>query len=86
MDECQNLDLITLRTVLTRMGKFAKIVMLGSFNQIDNIKQRHQIKCDFQKVIETLTEKFDFVAHIELYQSMRSEYCALIDEAFEGIK
>lgn len=85
VDEAQNLDLTTLRTILTRMGKYAKIIMLGSFNQIDDVKQRKQEKCDFQKTIEKLTE-FNFVAHVELYQSMRSEYCALIDEAFEGIK
>lgn len=85
LDECQNLDLTTIRTILTRLGKFAKIIMLGSFNQIDDIKQRKQEKCDFQKVIEKLSE-FDFVGYIELYQSMRSEYCTLIDEAFEGIK
>ena len=85
VDEAQNLDLTTLRTILTRMGKYAKIIMLGSFNQIDDVKQRKQEKCDFQKTIEKLTE-FNFVAHIELYQSMRSEYCALIDEAFENIK
>ena len=85
VDEAQNLDLTTLRTILTRMGKYAKIIMLGSFNQIDDVKQRKQEKCDFQKTIEKLTE-FNFVAHIELYQSMRSEYCALIDEAFEDIK
>ena len=85
VDEAQNLDLTTLRTILTRMGKYAKIIMLGSFNQIDDVKQRKQEKCDFQKTIEKLTE-FNFVAHIELYQSMRSEYCTLIDEAFEDIK
>lgn len=85
VDECQNLDLVTLRTILTRMGKFCKIIMLGSFNQIDDPKQRRQEKCDFQKTIEKLTE-FDFVAHVELYKSMRSEYCAIIDEAFEEIK
>lgn len=85
VDEAQNLDLTTLRTILTRMGKYAKIIMLGSFNQIDDVKQRKQEKCDFQKTIEKLTE-FNFVAHVELYQSMRSEYCALIDGAFEGIK
>lgn len=85
VDEAQNLDLTTLRTILTRMGKYAKIIMLGSFNQIDDVKQRKQEKCDFQKTIEKLTE-FNFVAHVELYQSMRSEYCTLIDEAFEGIK
>lgn len=84
-DECQNLDLTTLRTILTRMGKYSKIILLGSVNQIDDKTQRKQQKCDFQKVIDKLTE-FDFVAHIELIKSMRSPYCAIIDEAFEEIQ
>lgn len=36
IDEAQNLDLTALKTVLTRVGKFCKIILLGSMNQIDD--------------------------------------------------
>lgn len=36
VDEAQNLDLTALKTVLTRVGKFCKIILLGSMNQIDD--------------------------------------------------
>ena len=36
IDEAQNLDLTALKTVLTRVGKYCKIILLGSLNQIDN--------------------------------------------------
>ena len=85
VDECQNMDVTTLKTILTRMGKFTKIVLLGSFDQIDNPQQRKKDRCDFERVIEVLNE-FDFVAHVELKKSMRSEYCAIIDKALSGIK
>lgn len=36
IDEAQNLDLTALKTVLTRVGRYCKIVLLGSMNQIDD--------------------------------------------------
>lgn len=36
VDEAQNLDLTALKTVLTRVGKYGKIVLLGSLNQVDD--------------------------------------------------
>lgn len=36
IDEAQNLDLTALKTVLTRVGRYCKIILLGSMNQIDD--------------------------------------------------
>lgn len=32
VDEAQNLDFTMLRTIMTRMGKWSKIIFLGSYN------------------------------------------------------
>ena len=85
IDECQNLNINTLQTILTRMGNFTKIVLWGSFDQIDNPAQARKKQCDFEKVIDKLKD-FNFVEHVELTQSMRSPYCAAIDEALSELK
>ena len=78
IDEAQNLDLNALKTVLTRAGKYCKIILLGSMNQIDDPYQRRQEKCDYLKVIEKL-ENESFVGTVELKKSMRSPICAILD-------
>ena len=86
IDEAQNLDLTCLKTILTRMGKYTKIILLGSMNQIDDPKQRKKSTCDFEKVINAMKENFVEVAHIELIQSMRSPICVMIDEVLSKIE
>lgn len=83
IDEAQNLDLVVLKTILTRMGKFTKLILLGSMNQIDN---KHQNKecCDFQRVINKLSQ-LEIAAQIHLKQSMRSPWCAQIDDLLNEI-
>lgn len=85
IDEAQNLDLTTLKAVLTRVGQYCKIVLLGSLNQIDNKVQAKKEKCDFQRVQECLQE-FDFVGQVELIKSKRSKICALVDEKLKELK
>lgn len=85
IDEAQNLDLVTLKAILTRVGQYCKVVLLGSLNQIDDRAQARKEKCDFQRVQECL-EEFEFVDTINLVQSKRSEICALIDEKLRELK
>lgn len=85
IDEAQNLDLVTLKAILTRAGEYCKIILCGSLNQIDDPKQARKEKCDFVKVMEALDE-FDFVERVELIQSKRSKICALIDDKLKDIK
>lgn len=76
-DEAQNSDVNTLRTVLTRMGDFSKVIFLGSYNQVDN-KAMNRRKTDLEKVIEKL-EPLEIFANVELKKSMRSKWCAEVD-------
>lgn len=85
VDEAQNLDLVTLKAILTRVGQYCKVILLGSLNQIDNKHQAKKDKCDFQRVRECL-EEFPFVGSVTLIQSKRSEICSLIDEKLKDLK
>lgn len=72
IDEAQNLDLTALKAILTRVGDYSKVVLLGSMNQIDDPKQRKQTKCDFEKVIDAIQD-LPYVGCINLTKSMRSD-------------
>lgn len=85
VDEAQNLDLVTLKTILTRVGNYSKVILLGSMNQIDDIHQQKKDKCDFQKVIDKLQE-LPYVGYVELTKSMRSPICVELDNLLSEIK
>lgn len=85
VDEAQNLDLVTLKAILTRISEHSKVILLGSMNQIDNKQQARKDKCDFIRVMEELQD-LDFVNSVELTISKRSPYCALIDEKLKNLK
>ena len=80
VDECQNLNLAALKTVMTRMSDYCKVVLLGSMNQIDEPEQRKKRKCDFQRVVEKFKDvQSPWVGIVNLTKSMRSAWCAEID-------
>lgn len=86
VDECQNLNLASIKTVLTRMSDFCKVVLLGSMNQIDDTEQRKKDKCDFQRVIDKFEDvQTPWAAHVELVKSMRSKWCAELDNILEEL-
>lgn len=88
IDEAQNLSLETIQTLLTRMGQFCKVVLMGSMNQID-IKGKTRENNDFKKSYEILNEsnkELKIMEGITLIKSERSEYCKIIDEAFQNYK
>ena len=78
IDEAQNLDLTTLKAILTRVGDYSKVVLLGSMNQIDDPHQRKQEQCDFEKVIDKIKD-LPYVGYVNLTQSMRSDWCVELD-------
>lgn len=87
IDECQNLDINTLQTIITRMGNYTKLILLGSYEQIDDPKQARYPKCDFEELTNRLTTLFpDFVAHIELKKSMRNPMTTALDKACFDLK
>lgn len=84
-DEAQNNNITELRTMMTRISEYAKIIILGSNRQIDNPKQRKQEKCDFQRAYELL-DGLPYVGVVQLTKSMRSPWCVEIDELFDQIE
>lgn len=87
IDECQNLDLTTLQTIITRKGRWSKLILLGSYNQIDDARQCRYPKCDFEELTLRLTTLFpDYVAHIELLKSMRDPMTGELDQACFKLK
>ena len=85
IDEAQNLDLVALKACLTRFGKFCKVILLASLNQIDNRFQNKQEQCDFEKVLNKLKGK-PYVGYVELKDSMRNPICTEIDDLLGEIK
>lgn len=86
IDEAQNLSLDTIQTLLTRMGRYCKVVLMGSMNQID-IRGKTKDDNDFKTSYEILNALPDkIVQSVELVKSERSEYCQIIDEAFQKYK
>ena len=87
VDECQNLNLASLKTVLTRISDYCKVILLGSMNQIDDSEQRKKPKCDFQRVIDKFADvQTPWVGRVELVKSMRSKWCAEIDNLLEELE
>ena len=78
VDEAQNLSINTIQTLLTRIGKFCKIILLGSVNQID-LKNFTQKNNDFIKAFELLKDLNGIVGSVELKKSERSEYSEIFD-------
>ena len=88
IDEAQNLSLDSIQTLLTRVGKFSKVVLLGSFNQID-IKNKTKNNNDFLISYNILSEIVDEnfkLGEVTLVKSERSEFCAIIDDAITKYK
>lgn len=86
VDEAQNLNLASLKTVMTRMSDYCKVILLGSMNQIDDYEQRRKDKCDFQKVIDKFRDsQCPYAGIVELKTSMRSKWCAYVDALLSEI-
>lgn len=85
VDEAQNLDLTALKTLLTRVNGYSKIILLGSMNQIDDKQQRKKSECDFKKVIDKLVD-LPYVGYVHLIKSMRSPWCAEVDKLLSEIE
>lgn len=70
---------------MTRLGKYCKIVFMGSMNQID-IKNKDTENNDFKLSFEILKNLDDIVSSVTLIKSERSEYCERLDAAFVNYK
>lgn len=84
IDEAQNFDIMTLNTLITRIDEYSKIILLGSMNQVDDKAIRSNTITDFELVIEALKDK-PYVGHVHLVKSMRSSWCADVDQTLTGL-
>jgi PhoH-like ATPase len=78
VDECQNLSLEHLKTVITRAGEGSKIVLTGDVEQIDNTSidaMSNGLSC----VIEAFKEE-DISGHITLLKGQRSKLATLASQ------
>lgn len=78
-DEVESYDLNALKTVISRVGDYSKVILLGSYNQIDDWRQRTKEQCDFKRVADKLKQS-EYVGFVELTKSMRSKWTVEIDE------
>lgn len=85
VDEAQNLSLDTIHTLMTRIGKWCKIIFMGSMNQID-IRGRSAEDNDFMISYDIVKDLEGIVSYVRLIKSERSEYCKVLDEAFSNYK
>lgn len=79
LDEAESCDLTALKTALSRVNEYSKIIILGSYNQVDDWRQRKEAQSDFERVIEKL-KGHPKVACIELERSMRASWTVEIDK------
>lgn len=88
VDESQNLTLEEIQTICTRLGKYCKLVFLGSLKQID-LRGMTSENNDFLKsynILANNSNTADLIGYVELVKSERSEYCKKLDEAFNEYK
>lgn len=88
IDECQNLSYMQIKTILTRIGKYATFILLGDSTQIDNVKQQKLRKtrgyCDFEMVMNFLNEKGVNVVHMK--EVKRSGMAGQLNDWFEELE
>jgi len=78
VDEAQNLEPLTLKTILTRLGEGSKVVLVGDVTQIDN-----PYTSSHSNAISVLTDRFEgqeLFGHLELFQGERSAVADLAAE------
>lgn len=76
IDECQNLTKHEMKTILTRIGKGCKVILIGdsSENQIDN-KMLNSKNNGLTHVIENWQGKYEWFGYVELTECLRGPVC-----------
>lgn len=77
IDESQNLSKHEMKTILTRVGKKSKVILIGdaSENQIDN-RSLNSKNNGLVHVIENWHGKYDWFGYVELTECLRGPVCA----------
>ena len=84
VDEAQNMDINELQTLVTRIGPFTKMIILGSPNQID-VPNQTPDRNDFMTSYEIL-KPTGLVSLVKLTKPMRSSFVIDFDERFLAYK
>lgn len=84
VDEAQNLSLNEIQTIVTRIGPFTKLIMIGSSNQID-VPEFDQENNPFLLSYKIL-ESSGLVGFVELKKPMRSSFVTEFDSRFVEYK
>jgi PhoH-like ATPase len=81
-DEVQNMDVTTVKSLITRAGRNSKVIVLGSLKQIDAKHLRDEQKNGLARLVSALEQsgRTDMYEHIHLVKNERSELAQLIDE------
>jgi PhoH-like ATPase len=78
IDECQNLSMHEIKTIITRIGEGTKIVLIGDVEQIDNIYV-NSITNGLTHVVEKF-KNFELAAHVTLDKGERSRVASYAAE------
>lgn len=85
IDEVQNLDLIELQTLLTRVKDGTKVVMTGSLNQNDNQKNKINGKTPFEWYMDHFRSDFPRVQICPLIKGYRGWFADKADDINQTI-
>ena len=84
VDEAQNMTIDELQTLVTRIGRWTKMVIIGSPNQVDiQIEEGEE---DAFALAYKILEPTGLVGYVELTEPMRSGFVKQFDEAFVAYK
>jgi len=75
IDECQNMNMHEIKTVLTRVGENTKIVLTGDIEQIDNI-YLNETTNGFTYAVQKLRDS-ELTGHVTLLRGERSKVATL---------
>ena len=75
IDECQNISVHEIKTILTRVGKGTKIVLTGDVEQIDR-RDVDTVSNGLSVVIEKF-KSYELAGHVTMIEGVRSELSAL---------
>tara|TARA_Y100000310_G_scaffold168032_2_gene168068 strand:- start:203 stop:1522 length:1320 start_codon:yes stop_codon:yes gene_type:complete len=78
IDECQNLSMHEIKTIITRIGEGTKIVLIGDVEQIDNIYVNSTTN-GLTHVVEKF-KNFELAAHVTLNKGERSRVASYAAE------
>ena len=81
VDECQNMSFEQIKVLVTRMGKYSKLVLCGDVAQTSPLFKGSGL-AEFIKMVETLDLPVHTI-HFTVDDVLRSEQCKMMIGAFE---